>query len=166
METRRQLFNIDPGWCYLIAGLALLVCAAVVPEQAKVHRLREELAALKSVEASGYRRLQAYAEFADDVEAGEPALLRRLAASQLNLMPGGTTPVLMATSIDSTVTDWVEATLPESNFAYMPFADSLLARWVLGPSKLWLIALGAFCLFVGLMMGNGTTKSALGVRAA
>ncbi len=154
MRFARPLFKIDPGWCFLIAGLTLLGLAVVIPEQAKVHQLRNQLAAMKRLETAGYGRMEAYVGFRDAIEGRDESLMRRLAASQLNLMPQGTTPVLVATSIDAPVTEWIDSTLPEVRYESEPFVDSLISRWLLGPWKLWLIGVGATSVLVGVLMGS------------
>lgn len=161
MRVTRPLFTFDPGWCFLLAGLALLTAAAVIPEQAKVHALRGQLRALDAVERSNTDRLSAYTAFSDDIRERDEAIMRRLAASQLNLVPAGTKPILVASSIDRTVTDWVDATLPPVAFEEEPFTDSLLSRWVLGPSRLWVLAIGACSVFVGLILSIPASRNSV-----
>lgn len=153
MSRTAPLFRFDPGWLFTLAGLAVMVASALLPAERDLHELRQQLAALEFREAYNTQRLQAYDRFMKDLTARDPALLRRLAASQLNLMPDDVEPLLMATSIESTVSDWIEATVPQETFEPTPPPDTLLTRLADGPRRLWLMGGGAVVVFVGLVMG-------------
>ena len=153
MRVSLPVFNPDPGWLFLVAGLALIVCAAVIPEAEKVHSMRNQLQTIRFAEQHNFARMAACSRFLDDLKAGDQGLVRRLAASQLNLMPRGETALLIATSIDATPSDWIEASVIPPVYEPDPYPDTLLARWTLGPQKLWVIAAGAFCVFLGLIFG-------------
>lgn len=153
MRFSLPFFNPDPGWLFLTAGVALIVCAAVIPEAQKVHQMRSQLQTIRFAEQHNFARIQACSRFLDDLKAGDQGLVRRLAASQLNLMPRDETALLIATSIDSTPSDWIEASVTPPTDEFDPYPDTLLARWTLGPQRLWVIAAGAFCVFLGLIFG-------------
>ena len=68
-------------------------------------------------------------------------------------MPSGGTPILAAESLDAGVTDWIEATVEFSPSTPAPYPDTLLTRLATGPRRLWLLAGGAMCVFMGLMLG-------------
>jgi len=153
MSRTAPLFRFDPGWLFTLAGLAVMVASALLPAERDLHELRQQLAALEFREAYNTQRLQAYDRFMKDLTARDPALLRRLAASQLNLMPDDVEPLLMATSIESTVSDWIEATVPQEAFQPTPPPDTLLTRLADGPRRLWLMGGGAVVVFLGLVMG-------------
>jgi hypothetical protein len=138
---------------FLIAGIALVVSAALIPEAEKVHAMRTQLSAIKAGEKHNFARMEACARFLDDLKAGDQGLVRRLAASQLNLMPRGETAILIATSIDTTPSDWIEASVPPPEFDAEEYPDTLLSRWTLGPSRLWVMAGGVFAIFLGLIFG-------------
>ncbi len=153
MRVSRPFFNPDPGWLFLVAGIALIVSAAVIPEAEKVHAMRTQLTAIGAAEEHNAARITACSRFLDDLKGGDQGLVRRLAASQLNLMPRGETALLVATSIDSTPSDWIEASVLPPPFEPEEYPDTLLARWTLGPQRLWVIAAGAFAVFLGLIFG-------------
>ncbi|MBM4101451.1 MAG: hypothetical protein FJ256_04225 [Phycisphaerae bacterium] len=153
MRVTLPFFNPDPGWLFLAAGLALVVAAAVLPESERVHVMRNQLQTIKFAEQHNFARMAACSKFLDDLKAGDPALVRRLAASQLNLMPRGETALLVASSIESTPSDWIEASVTPPQFEMEAYPDTLLSRWTLGPQRLWVIAVGAFCVFLGLVLG-------------
>ncbi|MSR29669.1 MAG: hypothetical protein EXS03_08880 [Phycisphaerales bacterium] len=153
MRVTRPLFNPDPGWLFLLSGIALIVSAAIIPEAEKVHAMHTQLVAIRTGEQHNFARMEACSRFLDDLKAGDQGLVRRLAASQLNLMPRGETALLIATSIDATPSDWIEASVPEPLFEPDEYPDTLLSRWTIGPQRLWVIALGAFAVFLGLIFG-------------
>ncbi len=159
VKVSAPLFRIDPGWPFLVAGLLLIGATAVVPEAEKVHGMRTQLAHLEHIEDHNFTRMQACSRFMDDLESDDPALLRRLAASQLNLMPKGERPLILASSIGATPTDWIESSVPMPAFDAEPYPDTLLARWTLGPMRLWIIGAGALSVFVGLVLTAGSANS-------
>lgn len=157
MSRTAPLFRLDPGWLFTLAGLAVMVASALLPAERDLHELRQQLAALEFRESYNTQRLQAYDRFMKDLKDRDPALLRRLAASQLNLMPEDVEPLLMATSIESTVSDWIEATVPQAEYEPVPPPDTLLTRLADGPRRLWLMGGGAVVVFLGLVMGFGVS---------
>ncbi|MFZ4722430.1 MAG: hypothetical protein ACOYMI_04690 [Phycisphaerales bacterium] len=157
MRRTAPLFQIDPGWLFTIAGLAIMVSAALLPAELDLHDLRQQRAAIAARESWNRERLEAYDRFLGELDRRDPALLRRLAASQLNLMPKGEQPLLMATSIEHTVSDWIEATVPPMEFQPQPAPDTLLARLAEGQRRLWLMAGGAMSVFLGLVLGFGVS---------
>ena len=120
MRRTQPLFRFDPGWLFTVAGLAIIMAAALLPTDRDLYAMREQLRAMEAKEAWNDQRLQAYASFQKEFAERDPALMRRLAASQLNLMPQGEQPLLMATSIEHTVSDWIEATVPPVEFEPVP----------------------------------------------
>ncbi len=146
------MIRLDPGWLFLLAGLSLVLAAAVIPSGRELHDLEEQLAELRHAEQSNFEVLAAYARFAQDLDDRDPALIRRLAAAQLNMMPRGETPILMASSVSASVSDWVEATVERPPYRAAPPADTLLTRWTEGQRRLWAIGAGAFMVFIGLLL--------------
>jgi len=158
MRRTAPLFRFDPGWLFTLAGLAVMVSAALLPAELDLHDLRQQRAAIEARERWNRVRIEAYDRFLADLDGREPSLLRRLAASQLNLMPKGEQPLLMATSIDHTVCEWIDETVPPFEFVPQPAPDTLLARLAEGPRRLWLMAGGAMSVFLGLVMGFGVSQ--------
>ena len=146
------LFRIDPGWPFVIAGLLLLVAGVLIPAQRDLHELSNSLAIHKAVEDRTVRQLAAYDRFLTDLDAAEPQLVNRLAASQLNLMPKDERSMLLVPTLNSTVTDWIEDSEPMVMPTTSAYPDTLLSRLATGPRRLWVLAAGAFLVFVGLML--------------
>ena len=157
MSRTAPLFRPDPGWLFTIAGLAVMVVSALLPAERDLHELRQQVAALEVRETFNEQRIAAYERFMHDLSERDPALVRRLAASQLNLMPEGEQPLLMATSIEHTVSDWIEATVTPPAFTPVPPPDTLLSRLADGSRRLWLMGGGAMVVFLGIVMGFGVS---------
>jgi hypothetical protein len=139
--------------------LTLLVVSALLPAQQDLSVLTEQLAKLEHQEKVNQKRIGAYAQFLVELKAKDPSLLTRLAASQLNLMPKGEAPVLVATSMEHTVSDWIEATVPPEAFEPDLVPDTLLTRLASGQRRLWLMGGGALIVFIGLTTGIPLTPS-------
>ena len=146
------LFRIDPGWPFVVAGLLLLVAGVLIPAQRDLQELRNALELHRAAEDRAVRQLGAYDRFLNDLEAGEPQLVRRLAASELNVMPREERSLLLVPTLNATVTEWIESTEPLAVPTPEPYPDTLLARLATGPRRLWVLACGAFLVFVGLCL--------------
>jgi hypothetical protein len=164
--AHRPLFRLDPGWPFLLAGLALLVAALLIPAQRELHDLRQELRAVEAGESRVFARLQAYDQFLSDVRAGDPQLVRRLAAAQLNMVPKGEDSLLLTPGLNQTVAQWIDESVPDPVVAAEPYPDTLLARLALGPHRLWMMAAAVFLLFVGFILGPDARPSAVAHAAA
>ena len=136
-----------------------MVVSALLPAQHDLAILNEQLAKLEHEEKVNQKRIGAYAQFLVELKAHDPSLLTRLAASQLNLMPKGEEPVLVATSMEHTVSDWIEATVPPEAFEPSLVPDTLLTRLASGQRRLWLMGGGALIVFIGLTTGIPLTPS-------
>ncbi len=136
-----------------------MVMSALLPAQHDLAILNEQLAKLEHQEKVNQKRIGAYAQFLVELKSNDPSLLTRLAASQLNLMPKGEEPVLMATSMEHTVSDWIEATVPPQAFEPSLVPDTLLTRLASGQRRLWLMGGGALIVFIGLTTGIPLTPS-------
>ena len=158
------LFRIDPGWPFVIAGLLLLVAGVLIPAQRDLQELRNTLEIHRALEDQSIRQLAAYDRFLNDLEHGDEQLVGRLAASQLNLMPKDERSMLLVPSLNATVTQWIEDSEP----AILPnppaYPDTLLSRLATGPRRLWVLACGAFLVFVGLMLSPSAPPSRRGSR--
>ncbi len=158
------LFRIDPGWPFVIAGLLLLVAGVLIPAQRDLQELRNTLEIHRALEDQSIRQLAAYDRFLNDLDHGDEQLVGRLAASQLNLMPKDERSMLLVPTLNATVTQWIEDSEP----AILPnppaYPDTLLSRLATGPRRLWVLACGAFLVFVGLMLSPSAPSSRRGVR--
>jgi hypothetical protein len=67
--------------------------------------------------------------------------------------------MLVATSMEHTVSDWIEATVPPEAFEPNLVPDTLLTRMAAGQRRLWLMGGGALIVFVGLITGIPLTHT-------
>lgn len=145
----------DPGWLFVAAGLALCASAVLVPARQELAGLRAQVAKLAALEEHAEARLAARREFLRQLDERDPALLRRLAAAQLNLMPAGATPVLAASSRRADVETWIDATVPPPDLAADEPSPSLLCRITSGRGRPWVLGAACLSVFCGLMVGLG-----------
>ena len=160
----RPLFRIDPGWPFVLAGLALLIAGVLIPAQRELHELRGQQKLVEANEVRLYARLESYDRFLNDLRAGDPDLVRRLAIAQLNIVPKGEQSLLLTPGLNQTVAQWIDESVPPVTLQPEPYPDTLLGRLALGPKRLWLLAAAAFLLFVGLLIGPDPVRP-LGERA-
>ncbi|MFM8872820.1 MAG: hypothetical protein ACKOJI_05625, partial [Phycisphaerales bacterium] len=111
MRGFRASVLFDPGWLFVVAGLVLVASAALVPATYDLWVMRTQLKHLEAQELENDRRLAAYSRFVNDLDRVDPQLVRRLAASQLNLVPEGERPMIVASTVARTPAEWVEASV-------------------------------------------------------
>ncbi|MCA9296745.1 MAG: hypothetical protein KC983_09505, partial [Phycisphaerales bacterium] len=159
MKQSKPLFTIDPGWLYVLSGLAICAACILLPNQKPIDELLNQQAAMETDRDFLVARLEAHARFLDRLEQGDPVLWRRLAASQLNILPTSDTPVLVNTASPPTVTDLIDASVPLPQAASLvSVSTSRLSAAATGPNRLLFLASGALCLFVGLVLGPDRPK--------
>ena len=150
-SSRAALFRFDPGWPFVIAGLALIVSAVLIPAQRELHDLEQKLAVHHAHEERAKAEILAYEQFNAEIEQGDERLLERLVRAQLNRMPKDERPLLLMPSANETVPMWIESSVAVQIPEPTPYPDTLLSRIATGPRRLWVLATGAFLVFVGVM---------------
>lgn len=155
----RPLFRLDPGWPFVLAGLALLVAGILIPAQRELHELRGQQQVAEATEARVYARLEAYDRFLTDLRAGDPDLVRRLAIANLNMVPKGEQSLLLTPGLNQTVAQWIDESVPPVTLTPEPYPDTLLGRLAVGPNRLWMLAASVFLLFIGLLFGPDPVRS-------
>ncbi|MFZ4750278.1 MAG: hypothetical protein ACOYMM_07190 [Phycisphaerales bacterium] len=163
-STPTPLFRFDPGWPFVIAGLALIVSAVLIPAQRDLHELEQKRSIQQANETRAQEQLLAYQQFLADMDRKDPRLLERLVRAQLNKMPKGERPLLLMGSADDTVPQWIEASVDVPVPEMVPYPDTLLSRLATGPRRLWVLATGAFLVFMGVMFAPTTLTSRRPVR--
>lgn len=149
----RQPALIDPGWLFLVSGLAVLGATILIPAQDDLDYARWLRDRALAVEAHREERITRYEEYLAALDSREPSLVLSLAASQLNQIPEGraTVPGKPHDPLaDASVFPGLEPApvrLPERTKV-----DSLLARLTTGErTRLWAVAAGAACVLLGLL---------------
>lgn len=147
------LFNLDPGWLFLGAGLALIAATVLIPAVSDLRDAQHNRSRALAVETFRKERLDNYASYLDALRSHDPTLIRSLAATQLNLAPSDRQAML----------NRAEAGLPSANvFASLEpklkstpprrEPSTLLQRWTTDEKRrVWLIAIGALSILVGLL---------------
>ena len=160
------LFRVDPGWLFVIAGLAFIVAGVLIPAQRELHDLEQKLAVHRAFEKRTAKQIEAYESFLEQINAATPdeALVRRLAASQLNRMPKDAVPLLESPTLNDTVPEWIEASVDVKIPTPVPNPDTILSRLATGPKRIWVLAMGAFLVFVGLMLAPSAVTARPRVR--
>lgn len=168
MRGSSLLFRLDPGWLFVTAGLVLCAAGILIPAQQSVEDLHAQLARLEQQHTLNRDRLQAHQTFLERLRHRDPSLMRRLAAAQLNLVRAGTTPVLIASTRQATVTDWIVhsvevARAPAPRLSEGRPRRSWLSSLTAGSGRLWVIGAGVLVVFVGLLIdgrpaGEGRTR--------
>jgi len=160
MRATRPLFRIDPGWLFVLAGLCVCAAGVLLPAQADLAALEEQLHHLQAEEARAYQRLAAHADFIDLIERGEPAIIKRLAATQLNVAPAGDKPLLLAAREAAPVTQWIDSTVHSDIRPMRLTGPSTLSRWATGSSRLWMFGGGIMAVFIGLLLSPEGSRRA------
>ena len=155
------LFRIDPGWPFVISGLALIVSAVLIPAQRELHDLEQRLEVHRAYEARAQAEIVAYRQFMVDLanDSTNERLLERLVRAQLNKMPKDERPLLLMPTANETVPTWIESSVTVEIPKPTPYTDTLLSRIASGPRRLWVLATGAFLVFLGVMFAPTTFSS-------
>lgn len=159
MATRQALFRFDAGLLFVAAGLALCAAAVLMPAQRDLFSLQQQLDELRRQDEQMHARLRITEEVILELDRNNPDLYRRLVSSQLNLAPAGDTPIMLVTSQQPDVSEWISARVRSTPPAPQRTAwpDSMLDRLVNGPYRLWILGGSVLCVFIGLMHGTGTS---------
>ncbi len=150
-------FRLDPGWLFIIGGLVLCIAGILLPAQRNLESLQRQRAQLHHEEAILQRQLAARETLLRDIDRRQPALIRRLAASQLNLVPHDEEPVLVASALNADIISWVDAIVDATPVNHLASADSTLSRIMSGRHRLWFLMGGVVSVFVGLLLDPSLT---------
>ncbi len=155
-QPTRPTRRIDPGWLFLAAGLTVCAAGILAPAREGLEVTRRQLHRLVDERAHGEARIGAHREFLSQLEQRDPSLLRRLAASQLNLLPADQAPLLLASSTRWTIPDWIDKSVQQPAGAAVTSSQTLLGRLTSDRARLWFIAGGVLAIFTGLILDGGT----------
>lgn len=159
MHHLLKLMRFGPSWLFVLAGLALCAAGILIPAQSDLQDLQNQRDQLLHEEIVLDQRIEGRAQFLDQFQKQNPALIKRLAASQLNLIPSDGTPVLIAPSVTDPVESWVDATINTEPIQSRATIQSTLSQLAQGRYRLWLLASGVVCAFAGLLLDPSFTCS-------
>lgn len=148
---------MDPGWLFLIAGLGVLGATLLVPAADDLDEARWKRDVAVVYAQHRQDRLDRYDGYLKALDRRDPSLVYALAQSQLGQMPadrGLITAINDSRVRNVSVFPALEPPAMELPPARKP-VDSILTRLALGgTSRLWLIAVGAMCVLMGMLPGT------------
>jgi hypothetical protein len=150
-------FLPSPGWLFLIAGLAILGSAVVIPAAEALDEARYARDRALVSEQFRLDRISRYRAVIAALDDRDPAFIEHLRAIQLNQYPEGMRPLGEITEdpalASASIFAKLEPPLPE-----MPeepahrTSRSYLAKLASGqPTRLWLLAGGAVSVLIGVL---------------
>lgn len=144
----------DPGWLFIIAGLAVLVASVVLPAQDDLSHARWLRDRARVIESHRLARIKLHEEYLDALRGQDPNLLLSLAEQQLNQIPVDRTPVAGTDgpTVQAAATVFPALEPEPSNLPREVKTDTLLHRLVTGPTtRLWMIAIATALVLIGLL---------------
>lgn len=150
-SENRSLF--DPGWLFLIAGLAILAVTVLIPAKDDLDEARWLRDRALAVEHHRLDRLERYDHYLQSLDNADQSLIQSLAASQLNQIPADRVPLPGTTDTTRSSASVFPALEPEPLVLQDRHkVGSLLERWTTHDrTRVWLIGGGALCVLVGLL---------------
>ncbi len=144
---------MDLGWLFLLPGIVLIAAAVLIAAEDDLYEAKFRRDGALAIEARHAERVERYAAYLDAVKRRDPTVMRSLVVGQLNSeftdlvearLPG--VPVYDSTEVFASLEP------PDPALAHRERVDSVLARWATdNGSRVWLLASGALCVFVGLL---------------
>jgi hypothetical protein len=156
------LAYLDPGWLYLLSGLALVIATILIPAVRDLDDVRHQRDRALVLEDHRLERLGRYQQYLDALERREPALIMALAASQLNQIPRGRTLLFDLTESETAFAPiFAQLEPPPPTLPERREPSSILFRWTTSErTRPWLLAAGGVCMLMGLLPRAGLRRSA------
>jgi len=157
-STPAPIEILDPGWLFLLAGLALIACSLLLPAMDDLAQVRYQRDRALALESHRLKRLENYEQYLAAVQREEPALVMSLATTQLNQIPADRGLVLEPANLFSDPAGSIAAS-PLAGLEPPPIdlperrrIDSYLQRWTSSDAtRPWLMAGGVLCVMLGLL---------------
>jgi hypothetical protein len=159
-RPRRAHPALDHGWLFLAAGLAACAVGVLVPAQSDLRTIRAQVDLMAWQIDVAHARADARREFHRGIEQRDPAVVRRLAAAQLGLIPADDTPLLISTDRGGPVGQWIDGALRPPPAPPGPPPQSALERLTTGRHRLLFLAAGVVAIFIGLLIDPVEARSA------
>jgi hypothetical protein len=147
------LVRLDPGWLFLLAGLAVLAATVLIPAYDDLAQARWQRDRALAIEQHRVQRLERYGAYLDALDRRDESVVLSLAAEQLNKVPVGRQPLLPPADPGTRSASVFPMLEPEPlRLPTVQAQDSTLARLATGDrTRLWLIAGGALCVLLGVL---------------
>jgi hypothetical protein len=150
---------LDVGWLYLFCGLILTFAAIILPAQLDLQSLQSKKNTIESNAQDLDSRIGVYSTFLKEVNTQNPSVTQRLIEMQFNETPEGVA-VVTDKSAPSTPLAWVAQRAKKKKVLPMEqVQSSLLSSFVAGQGRLWLMGIGVFSIFIGLITAAPTIPS-------
>ncbi|MDA1027412.1 MAG: hypothetical protein O3A19_13420, partial [Planctomycetota bacterium] len=158
MASSRPLFRFDPGWLFLLAGLAMLVALVLVPQEQALRTAEIGLAPLQFEQDLLQVHQARYDQAIFELEREDPAVMERLIRAKLQLipvLPNHDVEVLaVSNAINQPVTDWIHRLIEFERPTVTAPRTTALASLV-GPGiRLWVVGGATLSIFIGLVLGS------------
>lgn len=141
--------RIDAGWPFLLAGISLLGATVLIPASDDLAEAEWQRDRAMAIERQHEQRLARHLTYLDALERQDEAVVRSLAATQLNRVEKGT-QVLLVEQADASVFPALEPNpveLPQRREV-----GSILQRLTANPrTKPILLGLGSLAVLIGLL---------------
>ncbi|MEE2907216.1 MAG: hypothetical protein VX527_05215 [Planctomycetota bacterium] len=153
---------VDPGWLFVLVGLAMLASGMLLPAWRENQSLQHQLEHARSAEARIQGRLARSTMMLDQLHTDDE-VARRVTRADLNLLDPGDEPILRDLSSPSDVLQWLDASAQQAddlgplNLASMG-PRSTLEIMATGTRRLWFLGAGAMCLCIGLVLGPSNSN--------
>lgn len=152
----KPLFRLDPGWLFLIAGIALVGSTVLIPAMNDLDEARWQRNKALAIERHRLERLERYAQYLAAVQRQEEDVVLSLMATQLNQSPAARVPLMAETDPSRTTASPFPGLEPppleDPERSPLQRRPSLLLRLTTSDThRLWLIAAGVVCMLVGLL---------------
>lgn len=155
------LFRFDPGWLFLLSGLAIIAAVSLIPAQHDLQQALWQRDRALAIEGHRLQRLERYAAYLAALRDNDQSVLISLAATQLNVSPVDRIPLEPMGEIARTSASVFPSLEPDPlKLPAKPPAEddaqrhklSILERLSINDSsRLWLIAAGMLCTLLGLL---------------
>jgi hypothetical protein len=144
---------LDAGWLFLIAGLALLAAAVLIPAQKEVEEARYLRDRALALESHRGERLKRHEEYLEALKEQQPALVLSLAAGQLNQIPADRQPIgVTPEQVRATASVFPALEPPPLVMPERREHHSILDKWTSDEkSRIWVIAAGSVLVLIGLL---------------
>lgn len=155
--------GVDLGWLFLLPGIVLIASAVLIAAEDDLYQARFQRDQAIAIEGRHAQRVERYQAYLEAVRRRDPTVVRSLVAGQLNSAPTDMIEERLA-GLPVYDSNEVFASLepPEAVPAQRERTNSVLARWATDDSsRVWLLASGALCVFVGLLPPISPRRPAL-----